>query len=138
MSCKSDQGDRMRDVVVVGAGPAGSTFAYELAKRGIDVLLLDRKNEIGSIKRCAEGLSKSHLELCELKPSKLWIRNEINGAILYAPDGTRLEVKNHGYIIDRKVFDKYLAIRAAKAGAEVRAGVNVIAVSYTHLTLPTN
>lgn len=116
----------MKDVVVIGAGPAGSTIAYELAKNGVDVLLIDRKQEIGSIKRCAEGLSKKHLEACELKPSKLWIRNEINGAVIHAPNNTSIEIKNHGYIIERKVFDKYLAIKAAKAGADVRAGVNVI------------
>ncbi|RKY15929.1 MAG: FAD-dependent oxidoreductase, partial [Planctomycetota bacterium] len=46
----------MWDVVVVGAGPAGCVAAFCLAKRGFEVLLLERKGE-GRFKPCAGGLS---------------------------------------------------------------------------------
>jgi len=49
------------DVVVVGAGPAGSVAAWELAKRKVNVLVLEKRQEIGAPKRCAEGLSISGL-----------------------------------------------------------------------------
>jgi len=43
------------DVVVVGAGPAGSITALVAADRGLDVLLIDRNPEIGVPVRCAEA-----------------------------------------------------------------------------------
>ena len=45
------------DVVVVGAGPAGSTAARTAAEAGLDVVLLEKRQEIGEPVRCAEGLS---------------------------------------------------------------------------------
>jgi len=50
--------EERHDVVVVGAGPAGSVTAKHLALRGLDVLLIERNQEIGVPVRCAEGVSK--------------------------------------------------------------------------------
>ena len=46
------------DVVVVGAGPGGSGTALEAARRGLRVLMVEKRQEIGSPKRCGEGLSR--------------------------------------------------------------------------------
>ena len=45
------------DVIVVGSGPAGSSAAKHAALGGAKVILMDKKSEIGSPKRCAEGVS---------------------------------------------------------------------------------
>jgi len=47
------------DVVVVGAGPGGSGAALEAARRGLNVLMVEKRQEIGSPKRCGEGLSRN-------------------------------------------------------------------------------
>ena len=47
------------DVLVIGAGPAGSSAARFAAKEGVDVIIIDKKSEIGFPKRCAEGKTKS-------------------------------------------------------------------------------
>ncbi|MFH0832324.1 MAG: NAD(P)/FAD-dependent oxidoreductase [Candidatus Aenigmatarchaeota archaeon] len=115
------------DAIVVGAGPAGSTAARFMAKAGMQVLLIDRKTEIGHIKRCGEGIGLHNLKAIGMKPNDLWIRSNINGALLYSPDGTSVKVTGYkGFVIERKVFDKYLAIEAAKAGANVRAANDVM------------
>jgi len=44
------------DVIVIGAGPGGSVAAWEAARRGLSVLLLEKRQEIGSPVRCAEGV----------------------------------------------------------------------------------
>ncbi len=113
------------DVVVVGAGPAGSTAARYAAESGLSVLLLDKSLEIGSPKRCGEGLGIRAFRELEIPADPRFINREIYGFVIYAPDGTPVEARFSevmGYIIERKVFDKYLATEAARAGAHVEAG----------------
>lgn len=110
------------DVVVVGAGPAGLCAAIELMKENLKVIVLDRKQEIGCPKRCAEGLSLRWFKKMNLKPKKEWAVNEIKGAELYAPNGKSIKMKTQkiqGFVLERKMFEKYLAIEAVKKGAKI-------------------
>ncbi|MCK4491871.1 MAG: FAD-dependent oxidoreductase, partial [Candidatus Altiarchaeales archaeon] len=63
------------DVVVIGAGPAGSTAARFAAKKA-SVLLLDRHREIGSPKRCGEGLGSRAFEELGIPLDKRFINRE--------------------------------------------------------------
>ncbi|WP_148679871.1 NAD(P)/FAD-dependent oxidoreductase [Methanopyrus kandleri] len=107
------------DVVVVGAGPAGSVAAWAAAEAGCDVLILERKAEIGVPKQCAEGISAHGLEHAGIEPQDEWIATEISRALIYAPNGKEFEVPGDGYVLERRVFDKWLVVRAVEAGAEV-------------------
>ena len=75
------------DMVVVGAGPAGSMTAKTAADEGLDVVLLEKRQEIGDPVRCAEGVSKAALAKM-VEPDPSWIAAEVKGARIYAPDGT--------------------------------------------------
>ena len=55
------------DVVVVGAGPAGSLTARHAAEGGASVLMIEKKPEIGAPLRCAEGVSKEGLKKVGIK-----------------------------------------------------------------------
>ena len=113
------------DVVVVGAGPAGSMAARYAAEAGLSVLLLDKSLEIGTPKRCGEGLGIRAFRELEIPPDPRFINREIYGFAVYAPDGTPVKARFSevmGYIIERKMFDKHLAAEAARAGAHVEAG----------------
>ena len=114
----------MYDVVVVGAGPGGSIAAKTAAEKGLNVLLVEKRQEIGVPVRCAEGVSKNAIaKFVEI--DKKWIAAEVIGAKIYAPDGTEVVMAEEmagnevGYVLERKVFDRHLARLAAKAGAEV-------------------
>ncbi|WP_456326126.1 geranylgeranyl reductase family protein [Palaeococcus sp. (in: euryarchaeotes)] len=112
------------DVVVVGAGIAGPILARNLAKQGFDVLMIDKKAEIGSPKRCAEGLGIGNFKKYDIPLDKRFINREIYGAAIYSPGGHKLELRYNkvsGVILERKIFDKMLAYYAGKAGAEVMA-----------------
>src|SRR5512136_1743217 len=50
------------EVVVIGAGPAGSMAARTIAQAGHSVLLVEKRQEIGAPVRCAEGVSRAWLE----------------------------------------------------------------------------
>ena len=67
-----DAEKKVWDVVVVGAGPAGLSAAIELASKKANVLVLDRKQEIGCPKRCAEGLGGGWFKRLGIKPNKEW------------------------------------------------------------------
>lgn len=119
------------DVIVVGGGPAGTTTARFAAENGADVLLLEKRPEIGAPKRCGEGLSLRAITQAGLKPSDEWCRQEIQGAYVIAPNGKEVEArygKTEGYVIERKMFDKRLAIIAAEAGATIQSGSRVTGV----------
>ncbi len=110
------------DVIIIGAGPAGASCGKELAEKGFSVKIFDRRKEIGTPKRCGEGVSESIIELVGEIPSKC-IAKKIKGARLYAPNGRYIEIvlDRGGYILERKVFDKWMVEKAIKAGAEVQA-----------------
>ena len=105
------------DILIIGAGPAGSMAAKHAALNGAEVLLIDRKSEIGSPKRCAEGVSKDGLKRLEVTPDPRWIASEINKVRLVSPNGTdvlldedKVKLSEVGYVLERKVFDKHLAM----------------------------
>jgi digeranylgeranylglycerophospholipid reductase len=117
---------RMReeyDVIVIGAGPAGS-IAAGTASDGCEVLLIEKRQEIGAPVRCAEAIAKEKLSTF-LPLQKRWIANEIQRARIFAPDGTVIDLPEEiirdsiGIILERKLFDRELARRAALAGAQL-------------------
>lgn len=114
------------DVLVVGAGPSGSMAAKYAALGGANVILIDKKSEIGSPKRCAEGVSKEGLKFLGIEPQPIWAVKEIEGIRLVAPDGTdvwlndEIKLPEAGYILERKVFDKHMAMDAGRAGVEIK------------------
>ncbi len=114
--------DILYDVIIVGAGPSGLAAGLELVKGKANVLILDRKQEIGCPKRCAEGLSNRWFDIMKIKPKKEWAVQEINGAVLYGPNGKNVKMKSKkalGYVLERKMFEKDLAIQAVKLGAKI-------------------
>jgi len=112
------------DVVVVGAGPAGSMAAWAAAREGCDVLILERRAEIGVPKQCAEGISARALREAEVPADGPWIAQEIRRGVLALPTPDGIETFEvggiRGFVLERKLFDRWLAIRAVEEGAELR------------------
>jgi len=114
------------DVLVIGAGPAGSSAAKYATLGGAKVILMDKKSEIGTPKRCAEGVSKEGLEKLGIEPSGRWVTKEATGVRMVSPNGTavnltedKVKLPEAGYVLERKVFDKHMAMDAARAGAKI-------------------
>jgi geranylgeranyl reductase family protein len=129
------------DVIVVGAGPAGSVAAWALARRGIAVLVLDRAHfprekvcgdyveprglrvlaGMGCLGEVAGGASRA------VSQSALYVDGARRyGARIpfYVGDG----LPPHGYVIPRATLDHVLLRAALRAGAHVRHGVEVTEV----------
>jgi digeranylgeranylglycerophospholipid reductase len=112
------------DLIVVGAGPGGSTAAWQAAEQGLSVLLLEKRQEIGSPVRCAEGVPHQAL-LDFVEPNPDWISSRVSQAQVIALQSGQVVqcwqgTGGLGYVLERRVFDRVLAERAADAGAQVR------------------
>lgn len=117
------------DVVVVGAGPVGSTFARYMAEKGFKVAILEKKNEIGVPLQCA-GLLGKKIKKVNILPDE-FIINSVNGAFLHSPDNTVLSVskkKPEAYVLDRVGYDKFLAELASNAGVDIFLNHKVVNV----------
>jgi len=119
------------DVIIVGAGPAGSIAARTIAENNFKVLVIEKKQEIGTPKRCAEGINIEGLKNVGLKPNPLWAINKINGAVLYSPSGKSIRAvfeDMSGFVLERKIFEKHLAADAIRKGAKYMVKTRAIEV----------
>ena len=125
-------------VIVVGAGPAGSIAAYELAKAGKSVLLVDRGNSAGA-KNMTGGRVYVHSlrkvfssEVLDTAPFERRITHErislmtsdSNFTIDFSSSAMNVEMQE-SYSILRAPFDQWLAAQAEEAGAECLFGLTV-------------
>lgn len=124
------------DIIVVGGGPIGSTYAYKMAKLGYDVALFDMKNRIGQPLQCA-GLVSTNIDDTKNLPRE-FISNEVRGANLISPNKTTIHVEKDNrvaYVLDRVLYDKYLFDRAINAGVDAHIGTMVDDVDINNTTL---
>lgn len=115
------------DIIVVGAGPAGSMAARYAAEQNISVLMLEKDRDVGYPVRCGEAVNKTGIEEF-INPDDKWIASKISKYSFVAPNGNEavVQIDNVTYILERKIFDFELARTAAEAGTEIltRAYVN--------------
>ena len=126
--------ERSADVIVVGAGPAGSTTAYHLARAGLDVLLLE-KTAFPREKVCGDGLTpRATKQLVamgiDVSEEAGWLRNKglriIGGGVRLQLDWPELATfPDYGLVRKRDDFDEQLARQAEKAGARLYERCNV-------------
>jgi len=121
------------DVVVVGAGPAGSTAAYRLATAGARVALLDRAR-FPRDKPCGGGVTERGRRLLpfSIAPVVEAVVDHLDVRMGYA--GALRGVTSNGpavFMTQRRRLDHYLVERAAEAGADVRDGLRVRGLEHT-------
>lgn len=131
------------DVVIVGAGPAGSTTAEHAALGGARVLVLERKKTVGEPVACGEFMPMldevkailpraDDLEpLFDLPASLVSRRMDLFRII--SPKPRQWDIPFQGYTTDRDRFDQHLASKAQKAGAVIRTSSQVISVQGTEV-----
>ncbi len=115
------------DVLVVGAGPGGSTTAYHLARHGLDVLLVER-GAFPREKVCGDGLTPravNALERMGIDTSDPGfervdgLRIRTRKVVLELPWPELEDYPGYGLVRTRSDFDELLARRAEKAGARL-------------------
>lgn len=87
--------------------------------------MIEKRAEIGLPIRCGEGISSAVLDLLDLPETGIHISTRMDGARIISPSGHKIEFrsdpKKHdtGYILNRDMFDRMLAIRAFRSGADI-------------------
>jgi len=127
-------GGETADVIVVGAGPAGSAVAYYLATTGLDVLMLE-KTHFPREKVCGDGLTPRAVKALtamgvSTPENDGWLRNR---GLRIIGGGGRIELDwpelssypGYGLVRPRADFDQILARHAQKAGARLLEGTAV-------------
>ena len=117
------------DVTIVGAGPAGATLAYELAKRGIGVVVLE-KEKLPRYKCCAGGVTSKAAKLLDFDISEV-VENVIYEVSFTFNLGSPY-LGQHSqpliYTVMRDVFDHFLVKRAQQLGAVLIDGQKVMQI----------
>jgi geranylgeranyl reductase family protein len=119
------------EVIVVGGGPGGSTAAWRLARSGLRPLLLDAA-VFPRVKVCAGWVTPQALADVEVDPEKYPLTIQPFTACRFGFGRARHETRWRrpaSYGIVRREFDHHLLDRARAAGADVREGARVTAVS---------
>lgn len=125
-----------RSVIVVGAGPAGTTCARRLAEAGVDVLVLERREVVGHPAQCGECIPNwgeivgtfrgldDHAWLMDVfdVPDRIRL-HRLDAMRVFLPSGRSYDFALDAYAGHRAQFDGHLAERAEAAGAELRVGV---------------
>ncbi len=119
------------DIVVVGAGPAGSSAALAAARKGARVLLIDRRQRIGVPVQCAELVSRWIFRYAPLSSDSVVQTTEtmITHLSEEGSEDKRYEMKSPGYMLDRSLFDNELASSAVSAGAKLSTETKFVGLS---------
>lgn len=107
------------DVIIVGAGPAGSYIAYELASSGHDVAVFEEKSA-SRLNVCCTGIISTEC-FQSLDTGTDVILTKVNSAKFCSPSGRCLRVQTENvqaYVVNRLLLDKALASKAQSHGAQ--------------------
>ena len=112
------------DILVVGAGPAGSSAALSAVRHGARVLVVERRPVIGIPVQCAEYIPA--LLLSSAPRDRSFVVQAIQGMRTFLPGGEETATRAPGFTIKRDRFDQALAGVAEKMGAEIRPSTRAL------------
>ncbi|MDR0307307.1 MAG: NAD(P)/FAD-dependent oxidoreductase [Chitinispirillales bacterium] len=115
------------EIVIIGAGPAGSMAAQAAAAAGKKTALIERNEKPSMPVRCGEGIGRKGLATT-LEPQKQWIKSGITRARMISPSGIKVEIGNvdQSWILDRQTMDFDLVKQAVKAGADFFPSTTIV------------
>ncbi|MDF1557048.1 MAG: NAD(P)/FAD-dependent oxidoreductase [ANME-2 cluster archaeon] len=116
------------DVVVIGASPAGIMAARNAAMQGADVILLDRKENMGHPPHPANTFFTFMMDRSCEPILDTYVVNRLRGMKIISPGGMVVDIETPGFFIDRSMFDIHYRTELVNAGVDIRPGTEVLSV----------
>ena len=107
------------DVLVVGAGPGGGNAALQCARKGLRTMVIEDHDEIGTPVHCGECISDEAITNLKLDLPEEVISKRVNGIRVIFPDGTSKQLTETGYVLEKHLFEQWIADSAVKEGAKL-------------------
>ena len=107
------------DVLVIGAGPGGGNAALQSAKRGLSTILIEDHPAIGTPVHCGECISEIACQNLGIKLPDHVVSKEVQGIRVIFPDGTEKCLTEEGYVLEKHLFERWIADEAVEAGASM-------------------
>ena len=107
------------DVLVVGAGPGGGNAALQCARKGLRTVLIEDHGEIGTPVHCGECISDEAVANLRLNLPPEVISKRVKGIRVIFPDGTSKQLTETGYVLEKHLFEQWIAQSAVKEGAKL-------------------
>lgn len=115
------------DAIIIGMGPAGANAAYHLGRSGLKVLALEKRS-LPRSKLCAGGITAKAFPLLEFDYTPA-VEQEVRSAYISFRHGQAIhypDLEKAGCVVDRRVFDYLMAMRAKEHGVEIRENESVV------------
>ena len=110
------------DVLVVGAGPGGGSAALHASRLGLNVVVIEDHNKIGTPVHCGECISDVALSNLDLTLPDEVISKRVQGIRVIFPDGTQKRLTEHGYVLEKHLFEQWLVDQSVELGASLFLG----------------
>ena len=110
------------DVLVIGAGPGGGNAALQSARRGLSTILIEDHPAIGTPVHCGECISEIACHNLDLDLPEHVISKRVHGIRVVFPDGTEKCLSEEGYVLEKHLFERWIADEAVEAGASMHLG----------------
>jgi digeranylgeranylglycerophospholipid reductase len=107
------------DVLVVGAGPGGGNAALQCARKGLSTMIIEDHPAIGTPVHCGECISEIACENLNLELPEHVISLRVHGIRVIFPDGTEKCLTEEGYVLEKHLFERWIAEEATEAGASM-------------------
>ena len=109
----------MCDVLVIGAGPGGGNTALQCARQGLSTMLIEDHSAIGTPVHCGECISDLACDNLNLDLPEHVISKRVHGIRVIFPDGTEKCLTEEGYVLEKHLFERWIADKAVEAGASM-------------------
>ncbi len=116
------------DIVIVGAGPAGSSAAIKASAEGAETILIEKRRKIGVPVKCGEFIpspneierimpeAKEHLDFYKILEDREIVTNRIKRIRVHSPKDKVYTFNFDGIVLRRDVFDRTLSLMAEEKG----------------------